>query len=132
MSFRVTGLQGVMNSLRDVRRLSSELETQCLDEIGLKGVGILKRNVPVDSGRLRNSMGYTIGGRVEGSPDEPEDAINPNSDRRSIYIGTNVVYADRVEYMARNGSQGYFLRSFRLIKPMAEGVYEKYMRRLAR
>ena len=65
--------------------------------IGAKAEGYAKRNCPVDTGRLRNSI------------------TNDISDN-AIHIGTNVEYAKYVEYMDKYGKkprktgQPHFLR----------------------
>ena len=57
-----------------------------LEAIGLTAEGHAKKNTPVDTGRLRNSISHAV-----------ED--------KAAYIGTNVEYAPYVELGAR-GRQG--------------------------
>ena len=57
-----------------------------LEAIGLTGEGYAKRETPVDTGRLRNSISHA-------------------TDDEAAYIGTNVEYAPYVELGAR-GRQG--------------------------
>ena len=57
-----------------------------LEAIGLTAEGHAKKETPVDTGRLRNSVSHTI-------------------DDEAAYIGTNVEYAPYVELGAR-GRQG--------------------------
>ena len=57
-----------------------------LEAIGLTAEGHAKKETPVDTGRLRNSISHT-------------------TDDESAYIGTNVEYAPYVELGAR-GRQG--------------------------
>ena len=57
-----------------------------LEAIGLTAEGYAKRETPVDTGRLRNSISYA-------------------TDDEAAYIGTNVEYAPYVELGAR-GRQG--------------------------
>jgi phage gpG-like protein len=57
-----------------------------LEAIGLTAEGHAKKETPVDTGRLRNSIGHAV-----------ED--------KSAYIGTNVEYAPYIELGAR-GRQG--------------------------
>ena len=52
-----------------------------LEAIGLQCEGYAKKECPVDTGRLRNSITH------EARPSE-----------KAVYIGTNVEYATRVEY----------------------------------
>lgn len=53
-----------------------------LEAIGLTAEGYAKKNTPVDTGRLRNSIGHAV-----------ED--------KAAYIGSNVEYAPYVELGAR-------------------------------
>lgn len=96
---------------------------EALLEVGERGVAILKNNTPVDSGRLRNSMSYTVSNRVEGNTGPDSDAVNKSNDKNTVTIGTNVIYAPRVEFMAKNGSQGFMQRSFNQLVPIAKSVF---------
>lgn len=69
-----------------------------LEEIGLRAEGYAKKETPVDTGRLRNSITHAI-----------------ESDENAVYIGTNVKYAPYVENDVRmsNGKTrlgAHFLR----------------------
>lgn len=112
-------------NLQNVLRIVSKSKEQALEEIGQRGVGIIKNNTPVDSGRLRNSMGYTVANKVVGQG----DTVNTTSDKDSVYLGTNVVYAAYVEYMAKNGSQGYMQRSFNQLLPIAKAIFKDVFQR---
>ena len=60
-----------------------------LEAIGLTAEGYAKRETPVDTGRLRNSISHA-------------------TDDEAAYIGTNVEYAPYVELGAR-GRQGKYM-----------------------
>lgn len=66
-----------------------------LETIGLVAEGYAKTDVPVDTGRLRNSITHT-------------------TDGKDAYIGTNVEYAPYVEFNEKlshpNGGKAHFLR----------------------
>ncbi len=66
-----------------------------LETIGLVAEGYAKADVPVDTGRLRNSITHT-------------------TDGKDAYIGTNVEYAPYVEFNEKlshpNGGKAHFLR----------------------
>ncbi|WP_068539437.1 HK97 gp10 family phage protein [Olegusella massiliensis] len=66
-----------------------------LETIGLVAEGYAKADVPVDTGRLRNSITHT-------------------TDDKDAYIGTNVEYAPYVEFNEKlshpNGGKAHFLR----------------------
>ena len=115
----------IIANLNNALKIVSKDVSEALEEVGQRGVGITKKNTPVDQGRLRNSIGYTIGGKVEGN----EDTVKASSDKSSVIIGTNVVYAAWVEYMAKNGSQGYMLRSYNQIVPIAKKIFETVLKR---
>lgn len=67
------------NSKEVLEMLSSAMEA-ALSEIGEKAVGYAKQNAPVDTGRLRDSIKYTV------DPDE-----------KSVSVGSDVEYAQYVE-----------------------------------
>ena len=91
-------------------KVVSKTAEQALDEVGLRGVDIVKKNTVSDTGRLRGSMGYSISGKVVAvEAFEDGDKIKKNSSKKDVVVGTNVKYAPYVEYLAKNGSQGYFL-----------------------
>mgnify|MGYP000639621164 CR=1 FL=1 len=100
---------------------------QGLEESGQRGVAIVKQNTPVKSGRLRNSMAYSIDNRVEGGT-STEDTIYVNKDDKNVVVGTNVIYAPSVEYLSNTGSRGFMLRSFKQWKPIADHVIAKALR----
>ena len=62
-----------------------------LEAIGLAAEGHAKRETPVDTGRLRNSIAHT-------------------ADNNAAYIGTNVEYAPYVELGAQRRKPVYMLR----------------------
>ena len=62
-----------------------------LEAIGLTAEGHAKKETPVDTGRLRNSISHTV-----------ED--------RAAYIGTNVEYAPYVELGARGRAGRHMLQ----------------------
>jgi len=99
-----------------------------LEEAGLRGVGIVKGNTPVDTGRLRNSMAYTVKGKVVGGV-EGEDRIKQVQEDKVVVVGTNVIYGPSVEYMSKTGSKGFMLRSFYQWKPIADLVIADAIRK---
>ena len=62
-----------------------------LEAIGLTAEGYAKKDTPVDTGRLRNSISHT-------------------TDDEAAYIGTNVEYAPYVELGARGRSGTHMLQ----------------------
>lgn len=98
---------------------------EALIEIGERGVGYLKRETPVDSGRLRNSMSYTVNKKVY-TPlgQSATDNVRRSTSKDAVYIGTNVIYAPSVEYLAQNGSAGFMLRAYRKTKKAADRIFK--------
>lgn len=80
------------NSDMVVKDISQAIST-ALEEIGMLAEGYAKRACPVDTGRLRNSITHQMG-----------------SERRSVYIGTNVEYAPHVELGTRHQQAQPYLR----------------------
>jgi hypothetical protein len=119
----------INRALKNYMKVVSRTSAQALEEVGQRGVGIAKANSPVDSGRLRNSMGYSINNKVVSNADNANDQISPKSGKKFVWIGTNVVYAQKVEYLSKTGSAGFFQRAINQIKPMAKRVFEQAMRR---
>lgn len=115
------GVNAVNKRLNEVLRDSKKIQTKGLIEIGETGVGILKLNTPVDEGRLRNSMSYTTDGKSIDplGAKNGDDKLRVSKDKTKVFIGTNVIYAPPVEFLAKNGSAGYMLRSYKQLKPRA-------------
>jgi hypothetical protein len=116
----IKGDKEIIANLENVLKIVAKTQVEALEEVGQRGVGILKLNTPVDTGRLRNSMGYTVANKVEGG----ENTVNRTSEKDSVYLGTNVIYAPSVEYRSKNGSQGFMLRSFNQLVPIAKKIIE--------
>lgn len=128
---KILNLREIQNNLEKQVKVVSKTLEEGLKEVGERAVGVLDRNTPVDEGRLRNSMSYTIAGQVYDplGADETNDKLRKITDKDKVIIGTNVKYAARVEYLAKNGSAGFMLRSYKLLVPIAKRVLESVMRR---
>lgn len=74
------------NNAKAIEEAMDRAVATALEEIGLTAERYAKRETPVDTGRLRNSITHVIG-------------------TDSVYIGTNVEYAPYVE-MGVHGRQG--------------------------
>lgn len=93
-----------------------------LEAIGIEAETNAKENTPVDTGRLRNSITFatqtyhspgnsTI--KAEETPaDPPEYATQETPEKNTIYLGTNVSYAEPVETLDLPHTTGnaHFLR----------------------
>ena len=69
-------------------------------------------------------MSNTVEGKVYDplGANESQDKLKALNDDKTVIIGTNVIYAPKVEYMAKNGSAGYMLRSYKQLKGQAEQI----------
>lgn len=124
------GLDSVVKNLNAQKKEIEKLNIKALESVGQKGVGIVKRNTPVDTGRLRASMGYSIDSKVKMSKGSETDRLKKNDSKKTLIIGTNVHYAEKVEYFAKNGSQGYMARSFMQIKRVLYKMMSDEYRRM--
>ena len=125
-------LQGqaeIERNLKNVLKIVAESKEKALHEVGQRGVGILKPNVIPKTGRLRASMSYSLGSDVKMYDRDVNDAIKANGDNNTVNIGTNVVYGPYVEFLARNGSQGYMQRSFNQLLPIAKAIFKDVFKR---
>ena len=123
------GQQAVLNNInRKVNAVSKNIDEAYL-EVGERGVGNLKRETPVDTGRLRQSMSYTVDKKVYSPLGMSSDNVKATHEKDVVIIGTNTVYAPSVKYRATNGSQGFMLRAYQLTKKQAKSVFEQAIKR---
>jgi len=85
---------------------------RALIAIGALLVGDAGLRVPVDTGRLRGSITYAVkGGRSNTkSPAKGTDAVSTPADSTVCYVGTNVEYAQHIEYGTRRSAAQPYLR----------------------
>ena len=76
-----------------------------LSQLGMLAEGYAKKDCPVDTGRLRNSITYATattrssGNDSAGAQATAEDTkLMSKPEEDAVYIGTNVVYAAKQEY----------------------------------
>lgn len=130
MKAEFVNMKEIEKNLLNSVNVMSKTVTEGLAEVGERGVEILKRNTPVDSGRLRNSMSYTIANRIHAPlGGRAEDTVNAHASKEEVIIGTNVIYGPHVEYMSKNGSQGFMARSYRTLRGIAKKVLDEAIRR---
>ncbi len=79
---------------------------RALRKIGIVISGRAMVLVPVDSGRLRGSITYAVTDKQSDiqTPAEQKDKIKRPTSKRELFIGSNVEYAQHVEYGTRSGS----------------------------
>lgn len=118
-----TGDKEILKNLEKSVKVMAKTAEEGLIEVGERGVAILDRNTPVDEGRLRASMSYTIAKKVEAPlGGNGEDILRKNKADDQVVIGTNVIYAEHVEFRSKNGSAGFMLRSYKQLVPIAKKV----------
>jgi len=81
--------------------------------IHLEGAALSYANRSVKTGRLKGSITYAVRGEQDEmrSPyNEPEDKMSKPSNKYTCYVGTNVDYAQHVEYGARGRPGKPYLR----------------------
>lgn len=76
-----------------------------MKSIGEEAVGYAEDGCPVDTGRLRNSLTYATNTGSGGGDSAPQGSPEKNS----VYIGTNVNYAEYNEY--RHKSKKHFIKN---------------------
>ena len=81
----------IKDNTQQVLSALEKAKKQGLEAIGMTAEGHAKKNTPVDTGRLRNSITHT-------------------ADSNAAYIGTNVEYAPYVELGARGRKPVHMLR----------------------
>lgn len=91
----------------NTQKVLSAFEKQlqnALNAIGLKAEGYAKKDCPVDTGRLRNSITYATenysgaGTYTDKDRNSYSDATARGTPKKyDVYIGTNVEYAKRIE-----------------------------------
>lgn len=91
----------------------AERKEQALIAIGLTAESYAKRDCPVDTGRLRNSITFATSTQHDSGslPAEAEDfAAQGTPEEGVVYIGTNVKYAPSIELGMSHRKPKPFLR----------------------
>ena len=104
-----------VSHLRDVVNDIDVALTAGLSAVGAfvegEAAQIITDNRNIDTGRLRGSITFSIDSNVSGtkSPATASDAVSKESRKDTVVIGTNVQYAEFIEYAIR-GKGKPFLR----------------------
>lgn len=97
-------------------------------------------NAPVKYGRLRASLGYTISGEApkgwtieaqDGNPSQDQDHMKDPAPKNKAIIGTNVVYAKRMEYEHKERS-GYLRNALDANRDKCVRYFKKYLGRVGK
>lgn len=116
------------NTEEFLRRMAAA-KKRALTAIGIEAEGFAKKdpNMPVDTGRARNSITWATkekeGQAFAYSDDEGKvftDQIGAGADVDSVYIGSNVEYFPTIELGGRN------MNARHVLKNAAEGHKERY------
>lgn len=112
----------------DWRRVLEAAAEQALPAIGASLEGQAALLAPVDTGRLRGSITYATR-RERSRPDAPaqgSDEVSQPSDVWTLHVGTNVSYAEHVEYgTRRTAAQPYLRLALDRGKKGAQAVFGK-------
>lgn len=133
---------------REVLEKLDAAEYKALVAIGETSVTAVKKNCPVKTGRLRNSITYAVAGHSTSVASYRRDNVAGGikgkhtyhsygsgafgtEDEKAVYIGTNVEYAPYVEY----GSKGrereathFFSRGIQAASGKNKKIVEAYLK----
>lgn len=105
----------------DFKKAAWSQGEKALTQVGIDAQRNVAALVPVDTGLLRNSITYAISGQApaknsykgkDGTHGSYDGTVG-DPDELAVYIGTNVEYAEAVEYgdrMHHENGQAHFLR----------------------
>ena len=110
---------------KEVLKKLDEAAYKALVAIGETSVTAVKKNCPVDTGRLRNSITYAVAGHSTNVASYRQGNVAGGikgkhtyhsygsgavgtEDEEAVYIGTNVEYAPYVEYGAKGREATHF------------------------
>lgn len=83
------------NNAPEVRKALADKVALGLKAIGAEAETYAKKECPVDTGRLRNSIAWATSTENDGGEDSQPKAT---PEEKTVYIGTNVEYGVYVEY----------------------------------
>lgn len=121
------------------RKVGSEIDKafkRALTIIGMKAESYAKALTPVDTGLLRNSVTFALGGAQPGVQQYASNtgdatgtyegqAPADQDGQMSVYIGTNVHYAPYVE-LGHNTRAGNFVQPKAFLRPAVEGHTDEF------
>jgi len=114
----------IIKNIDKLVKVQSKNTTEALEEIGHRGTGIIKGNSPTVTSRLKNSMSYTINGKVKDYEESQSDAVRAIRSKKEVIIGTNVIYGPSVEYLSQKGAKGFMLKSYKQLIPIANKIFQ--------
>jgi hypothetical protein len=100
--------------IKDFDRLTGEVQQAMIDELRVTGFMIesaYKIGVPVDTGRLRSSIHTEHSDQTSFSYSDSKGntfngSLGYKLERTQVIVGTNVEYANKIEYRGGTGGKG--------------------------
>ena len=131
---------GEVQIVSHARKADKEIDNafeRALTIIGMKAESYAKAMAPVDTGNLRNSITYALGGQSanagkyqnnEGAETGQYQGSAPGdkTGQKTLYVGTNVHYAPYVE-LGHHTKKGIFVEPKSFLRPAMEGHTDEYM-----
>ena len=116
----------------DIPKSVKDAANKFLEAAGIAVAGQAKELCPVDSGRLRGSITWATnkkGSQTE-APSGPEDGIKQRSVAYEVAIGSNVIYAEYMEYGTARMPTGkpYLRPALRMLKGKLKTLWSKLYR----
>jgi len=109
-----SGASIVKNTMqgKDYEKAVENATERALAQIGVTIEGSAIANSPIKSGRLRGSLTFATKKDSDRTraPAEQGDAVSTPATKYTLHVGTNVNYAQHVEYGTRNMAAQPFLR----------------------
>ena len=121
----------------DIEEAMNSAMAKALEEIGMIAERYAKELCPVNTGNLRNSITYALGGQSanagkyqnnEGAETGQYQGSAPGdkTGQKTLYVGTNVHYAPYVE-LGHHTQKGIFVEPKSFLRPAMEGHTDEYM-----
>lgn len=103
------------DNIKEILKELGERSEKALAAIGMECEGYAKAECPVDTGRLRNSIAWATThdhGNTDSAMQDGDDTPKATPKEQAVYIGSNVEYAERIEFqdMAHKVGRAHFLR----------------------
>lgn len=132
--FKITNKNEIQRNFDIWESKINKTVDKTLLEIGERSEVFIRNNTPVVSGRLRNSFGYTVKDKLFKyfHPQVANDVIDRTREKQVLIIGTNVVYAESVEYRSKTGSRGFFYRAYKQVVKNAQKVMKVNLKKVLR
>ena len=119
--------QGFEDRTDKVRKAIDDSVAIGLTECAVQLEGEIARRTPVDTGHLRNSISF-IAPRGKSPDEEGSDRLSGKQQEKAAYVGTNVEYAEYVEYgTKRVRAQPYMRTGLAAAAPALREIFRRRM-----